>query len=126
MGLWCAVGSYTIVARSVKIKGERQVVASGGPWGVKMDEIEWVSQGSDHELFSTRRTSSSGIRTRGIPRNTFCCERWGSVPESTPQIRCSERRVATSVDGHALFRESIETIDDIVAHGQHPKRKPCG
>lgn len=43
-----------------------------------------------------RRTTSSGIRTRGRPRNTFCWERWGSVPVSTPQILCSERRVAMS------------------------------
>ena len=47
--------------------------------------------------FSRRSTTSSGSRTRGTPRKTFCCDRCGRVPVNTPQTWCLARSVAISI-----------------------------
>lgn len=68
-----------------------------------------TSEGCD-TLVSTRNTTSSGISTSGTPRNTFCWERWGSVPVNIPQIWCLDRRVAMSVVGEAMV--SVRRIQE--------------
>lgn len=74
--------------------------------------------------FSKSNTTSSGNKTSGTPRKTFCCDKCGSVPVKTPHMWCLARRVAISIL-HSASQPTSLVQSIYIAHLLHPRRTPC-